>query len=951
MVDIDIISPDGKAGTIPEEDKVDALAQGYTIPGSGATPEVSSGPLTGEQIHEKPPEIEAEDSTHDPVTPLVNRKTGEEEYIPTAQVIGKLQEGTHSYPEYVKNIDVINPDGKAGSIPKEDLQQALNEGYTLTNPRAEAIAAKVHDLQNQGGLHTNVGEGNAFKSGLEDSIPFGEAAKDAVDKIYGIDKSVGSPREIEESAESLNNKEHLGSYLAGRIPGEIVSAIGTGGVAEEVSGAAKLQGLVKAAAEGAVFSAPEVAKAAINKDPKGAAEALILGVGTNLGLHALLSVPEALGKVANKLIPEAGEVAENELAQSQNRVMDTLKVPAAQREKFREDIVPLIKATGINETDNTLDKMVTKIQSLDQSGPEIGRMIKSLDEVEGKHELIQPAIKATKQEIEETLGSEYKSYNDAFKSKAENLDKLTSRADELNKIKDDAKLRLKESDDYKKKGITVDPEVRQGIIDDITSSDNELKQITKDTKSLRQQPLPKLTGETKQAYNALRPILEELSNVFKKPDLSFEDTQKLKKFVGDQTSFTDITNVGNVKKKAYMILRENLLKAEDQAAAKSGGAVATEGLQKERVKYALEQKFGKKIDAISAKEIGKTFFENIANTHLSHRATLAGVAAHTVGSALGAPHLAPIAIGATLLQNYGKGLLAKKGLSKAIKTLISESANPIVAITQDATHQLDLHITDRTKQLIRSFGTQAVEKAHDYHEESLGQYLPNGGVGLSKEQQLKQIQVMAHTSPEHLADHLGKITAPLRAEGLDAVADEYTQHQLRLMKVMQTAIPEDPTLQQAHPFAAQVTAKDIDPATEAKYKEILKIANDPTHLLDQVKQNTITPFKVAIAAAINPVVLQKMRDALVDEAMKSKPDTTYQNRLSIRILMGQNVDASTAQLPVIQGVAYGAAAPAAAPGGKGHGGHSASPKPMGAKQQETFKDSLLTESQKLQTKL
>jgi len=907
MVDIQIISPDGKSGTIPEEDKEAALAQGYKIPGSGATPaEISGGPLQGEsltELHPTPPELE----NHEPVTPLVNKKTGEEDYVPTNQVIGKLIAGTHAYPESTKEIQVISPEGKPGTIPKEDLPQAISQGYKLSNPRDLEVNERVKELQSHGGLTTNVGETNAFESGIRNSS-LGQLVNTIDEKIRGVnplDENV----EIANQAEAINNAQHPYTKLAGTVAAEIPALIGTGGLAEAGAAGLGVKGLAKAAVEGAIYSLPETTQAVINKDPKGAAEALALGVGFNVGLHGLLSVPGIVSDLAKggedvtpELAPKAAGLTEDlAKTQAENRFMEkAIGIPPTQRDQFRSQIEPLIKATGITP-DDSLKVINEKIQKLGESGERIGSAIKELDKLDGKSELITPALQDAKSKIEDTLGDEYKTYKTAVQERADKLKFLTDETEKFKAQKDEAKAILKELENRKKVGLEPDEFVQGKAIDDITEADAKIKEYTKLRKSVVQEALPKITGEAKQAFNALRPVLEEFDNVSRKPDVGFADTQKLKKFLRDQTSFTDITNVGNVKKQAYTILRDALTKAEDEAAAKTGGAVVMDALQKDRAAYALEQVFGKNIDAQSAKDIGKTIGETLTGYHISHRAGIAGVAAHLTGL----PHAAPIAVAGVLLQKWGKGIFEKKALSGAIRKIIGETANPHTALVKEAVNQLDLHISDKVKDLVGLLGTSAVVKAHDPNDHSLGEHLPNGGVGLNKEKQLEALKDMAHQPLQQVTNHLGDITGEMRKEGLHQVADEYTQHQLRIMKLMQMALPQDDLMKKSMPFAAQVDAKEISPATITNFKNLMQIAQDPTHLLEKVKSNTITPYDVAVCEAINPVALSKIRQALLDEAIKSKPNTTYQQRLSLSVIMGQNLDESTAQLPVLQSVYSG----------------------------------------------
>src|ERR1017187_5703285 len=123
MANIPVISPDGTPGSIPEEQKIAAMAQGYTLPNQGtraanAPPNsISEGlPIPGEP----PTRI---------TTPLINNATGEEELVPSNEANKKFMAGTHSIPGYVNTVRVVkNDDNVAGSIPRAEAAAAVGSG-------------------------------------------------------------------------------------------------------------------------------------------------------------------------------------------------------------------------------------------------------------------------------------------------------------------------------------------------------------------------------------------------------------------------------------------------------------------------------------------------------------------------------------------------------------------------------------------------------------------------------------------------------------------------------------------------------------------------------------------------------------------------------------------------------------------------------------------------------
>jgi hypothetical protein len=283
-----------------------------------------------------------------------------------------------------------------------------------------------------------------------------------------------------------------------------------------------------------------------------------------------------------------------------------------------------------------------------------------------------------------------------------------------------------------------------------------------------------------------------------------------------------------------------------------------------------------------------------------------------------------------------------RAFSAATRVLRGASA-PNTAMALDALKAVETRVTTESKALIASLVAREGFKHADAVDSSISRFLPNGGSGQSRDTQVAVLRraVSQHQdNPEGVADHIATLTAPLHAEGLSPVATAYTDHQIRLMKVIQSVLPQDPKMAAPHPFAADVKAEDISPATRARYERTLTIASDPVRLVGFVKANTITPTDVAIAAATNPQTLQKLRSALVEEAIKTKPDLSYQQRLSMSILMGENLDTSTAKIPELQS-AYGA--PANAPVGPRQGVDN---KGMNERGQDDSLEAHLTTSQR-----
>ena len=807
MPDVEVHAPDGTLGTVPQEDLKAALAQGYTLPHATVTQApVGASPVSAEGMRTTPEELPEPDVGEKPASAgfsipvmLRNRETGKAEPVEPSQVPQALLAGTHEVADPKADVQVTASDGTLGTVPGEDLAEALKSGDFHLPTDKELADAGIRTAAKE-----NLGAGTAALLGL--GAPM-QGVVEAAGKRLGL-----LPEDLSgaHTAEETVKEEHPAAYWGSRVAGELAGAYALGGAGEGASASLKLSGYAKAAVEGAIYSAPEVAEHILDKDPAGAAEALAFGVAGNVGLHGVFS---AVGKLRAPKVVEAlaGDAREEEVRVAENTVGKAFGVPPAQVAKLRQHIEPLIDAAGITEKDSA-SSALKKIRDLGESGPKIGKAITALNEAESKSTVITEAL---------------------------------------------------------------------------SKANTELRELVEKT--------AEGGGMRRQTEGALKDITDELSAVARKPDLSFDDTQTLKRFVGEQTNFTDNKLVNSVRRDAYSIVRKNIMDAENAAADEIGGSAVVEGLKADRASYALDMMFGKFAERAEAKDVMES---PLGHTHLRRHGVF-GMLAHAVFGHVAAP----IAVGLSVGELALRAGLKKNTFGKAVRA-IKGSAAPNTSLALDAVKAMDDHVSTQVKNLFSALATRAVVSQTDAVSGTIAKLLPNSGSGQSHATQirvLKRAAAQYRENPGGVADHLAEMTAPMRQEGMGKVADAYTEHQLRLMKVIDAILPEDPAMTKAHPFAAQVAPEDISPATKSRVDRLATIATDPTALLGLVKSNSISPTDVAIAAATNPSALAKLRSALVNEAMERKPDLTYQHRISMAIMMGTYMDESSRQLPVLQG--------------------------------------------------
>ena len=211
----------------------------------------------------------------------------------------------------------------------------------------------------------------------------------------------------------------------------------------------------------------------------------------------------------------------------------------------------------------------------------------------------------------------------------------------------------------------------------------------------------------------------------------------------------------------------------------------------------------------------------------------------------------------------------------------------------------------------------------------INEFLPNNAVGLSNDQKVDALRKQTTsllTDPQFASQHAENhpIMNALQKDGMNNVAMGYQDHINRISKVVQTILGNEGVKEIApNPFAAN-NEDVISKATHLKMNSALEIASDPTALLERVKNNTISKTDMAIAAATNPLTLNKMQMAIVKEqANGSKANLSFQQRLSLAVLLGTNIDRATdpASIQAIQAT-YISFTPVVGSQDKGHTGDS-----------------------------
>lgn len=236
---------------------------------------------------------------------LFNTQTRQKEPLDDPELLKTaLQTGTHSF-KAGEMVNVKSPDGQLGTVPAENVVEAIKSGYQVETPSQAAVRQYVEENEGlKGSVKVGLGQfADEAAMGLPELIydktanPLDVAKKEALKKEHDLSNTVGglagfgasfmtggplfkaASKAGEKTATVIAEKlaAEAGEEVAGRTLKKIAREI----VAKGAGGAV----------EGAVFSAPHAITEAALGDPSDAAETLMAGglIGTAFGGGGVLA--------------------------------------------------------------------------------------------------------------------------------------------------------------------------------------------------------------------------------------------------------------------------------------------------------------------------------------------------------------------------------------------------------------------------------------------------------------------------------------------------------------------------------------------------------------------------------------------------------------------------------------------------------------------------------------
>ncbi len=405
---------------------------------------------------------------------------------------------------------------------------------------------------------------------------------------------------------------------------------------------------------------------------------------------------------------------------------------------------------------------------------------------------------------------------------------------------------------------------------------------------------------------ALESLASKLDKLAPNGNISLSNWQKFNADLAKSISGKADDALNAAKQEILSWSRAELLKAGEaavtQAESKVGAKLATEwaeGKAIAEISGQMRQQFLKDIGAgkldPSLSPVGKLILNGIV-----------GKAAPAVGSMVGG--LPGYAVGEGFkkaLSSFGERYLQGSGNKWLSGNRTSQAIGSYMAL--DAVHAVNARV-QQIAPFISNLSAK-VPAAYVASANPIKSILGSEANGLSKEQQYHRLSeevALLAGNPDLLARRAEQAAADFADH--PQLAAQIKQDYARKVEVLNGILNKAPP---SNPF--QKAKRAMPSRTEmADIEAQLKVAENPFALLDGLKNGKVSAKQVEVAATLTPGILNQIRQEINKEAYTGKVNLTYQQRLAVSTIMGQPMDPSLKAVPQLQ-AAYGQPAPQGQP--------------------------------------
>ena len=246
--------------------------------------------------------------------------------------------------------------------------------------------------------------------------------------------------------------------------------------------------------------------------------------------------------------------------------------------------------------------------------------------------------------------------------------------------------------------------------------------------------------------------------------------------------------------------------------------------------------------------------------------------------------LGPTEILSTLGSNVGD-YVAQKGLQKFVN--VDDLAN-----TQKAMGEVNKKL-NKVPAIIRGLQVagQVGEKMSSVSSiYAIGHLL--GDTSKERREAFEQIKAKieaASVSPQNIQDHMIKETEGYSASA-PKITNEYITKTASAINYLNQNLPK-PMQQQSPFFNRKWKPSDMD---LAKFERKLAVTMDPFVVIDALQDGSLTKDHMEAMMVNYPVLTQALRSRVLDEITKAPANLPYQARLKVSLLMGYDIDGTTA---------------------------------------------------------
>ena len=175
-------------------------------------------------------------------------------------------------------------------------------------------------------------------------------------------------------------------------------------------------------------------------------------------------------------------------------------------------------------------------------------------------------------------------------------------------------------------------------------------------------------------------------------------------------------------------------------------------------------------------------------------------------------------------------------------------------------------------------------------------FLGDESNGLSKQQQLdKVIKKITSVTDEQWNQHKQNILSVYSHPEYSKILPSLSASLDAKRNILLQAVPRKESAQQ--PFQ-KVKEIGYDKEQVMEFEDVLRLANDPFEIYNDLKNGTISERKVGIVAAIYPEVIRGIREEAFRECYNK--ELPYQSRLITSIMLGENIDQSLNNISQLQ---------------------------------------------------